>query len=908
MIVTDENNLIEATSIRSQFDFENSEPGISRVYSISYIGVLRTEPGVPLDSLYVNGTIIGLSRNFVEINRVHTIGGTVHERTGSDLVTLCINDATPDSIVMRNTSEDGNKYVYIVTDEMENILNFSTDSVLSFAGAPEGVCRIYGASYSGTLSIPLDSNLVESVLSTECYELSSNYVTLTRTDIEEIDPVFIDSDLGDSITFCVGDRVPDSLHWTASFSSQLNAQKYVITDNDHMVLAIQDENRFDFEGAPDGICLVWAVSYSGTFLLEEGENLSEDLVADHCFQLSEQPIVVIRNAVYESMISTSMGDDIEVCTSDSLPDVISFQQTAAGGDYAFLVTASNDSIVAVVDSTYDFSETDQVRFIRGISFHGSSPFEIGDIVSSAIAGCFLLSDNTITVSPASAEIDMLTSELGDSILVCAGNDIAIPITTTTDVTSNYINVLTKDDTVIAVIDSAWTTAELDVGQYSIFGIAFVDENPYTIGTPILESFDGCYDVSDNHLFIEKKEVIAPNISSESGEVISFCTGDELPDSLFVTLSDSSANSAILITDDSMNVLDIPISGALDFEGAPEGICLVWGLNYSGDLLVEIGDRIMGQNLSTECFRLSEDAIQVIRIQPDGGTIISNTGDQVSLCPDESYTFDFDNNSVSGATYIYLVMTEDDLIAYTFKDTLHTDSLSQGTSQVIGLSYDGELPFTVGDSLDQNQSGCFSFSKNIIIIEKIIIDNPVISSSFGDTTELCVGDGISDFVDFSTTESQTAQTFIITDDSLNILDITADSLVDFDSAGFGTCLVWALNYTGSILIGPGVNVTEVDSFSSGCFALSANAISIIRSGLEPAGINSSVGDSVFLCSGESTVDRVSFMTDSSEVDDELSVYFIVGPENQILDITMDGVFQSEIDLQGEAKGLSGLFSR
>jgi len=67
-------------------------------------------------------------------------------------------------------------------------------------------------------------------------------------------------------------------------------------------------------------------------------------------------------------------------------------------------------------------------------------------------------------------------------------------------------------------------------------------------------------------------------------------------------------------------------------------------------------------------------------------------------------------------------------------------------------------------------------------------------------------------------------WVVTDDQGNILGLPPmPSAVDFDGAGFGTCLVWHLSYdTGLTGLAMGMNTANL----SGCFSLS-NSIAVNR---------------------------------------------------------------------------------
>ncbi|MDP5170897.1 MAG: T9SS type A sorting domain-containing protein, partial [Bacteroidia bacterium] len=57
---------------------------------------------------------------------------------------------------------------------------------------------------------------------------------------------------------------------------------------------------------------------------------------------------------------------------------------------------------------------------------------------------------------------------------------------------------------------------------------------------------------------------------------------------------------------------LPPGNMVDFEGAGVGACLVWGLSYTGNILVSVGDNALTSQLSDDCFELSSNFITVER--------------------------------------------------------------------------------------------------------------------------------------------------------------------------------------------------------------------------------------------------------------------------------------------------------
>ena len=60
----------------------------------------------------------------------------------------------------------------------------------------------------------------------------------------------------------------------------------------------------------------------------------------------------------------------------------------------------------------------------------------------------------------------------------------------------------------------------------------------------------------------------------------------------------------------LNLLNIP---GIDFEGSETGIIRIWGISYTGELLVREGDTLTTTTLSSDCASLSENYIEVEKV-------------------------------------------------------------------------------------------------------------------------------------------------------------------------------------------------------------------------------------------------------------------------------------------------------
>ena len=237
-------------------------------------------------------------------------------------------------------------------------------------------------------------------------------------------------------------------------------------------------------------------------------------------------------------------------------------------------------------------------------------------------------------------------------------------------------------------------------------------------------------------------------------------------------------------------------------------------------------------------------------------------------------------------------------------------LTDTTAIVTNLA-PGGYSFTVTDA-----NGC-TYSDAIAVFRKTDCDTCKVQGGVISTTDtliICAGDGISDNITINLTGNEGTNTsWIITDESLNILELPNSNVFNFDGAGFGTCYIWSVSYENPI---GGLIIGQNAANLTGCYELSNNLI-VVRQDctpvdsctITPGSITTS--DSLVVCVGDGQPDSVNLnLTNGSGT---FSNFLITNTNSTILDITSSPNYDFENTAAGiclfwnityEA-GLSGL---
>ncbi len=116
-------------------------------------------------------------------------GGTVSTSDDKTAVTTITGDGIADVITFKKVSTSTANYSYLITDDAGKILATESTSH-DFEGATAGICRVYGISYNGNLTVT-GKNVSDIELASGTFDISSNWITVTRED-KEPDPTCTD--------------------------------------------------------------------------------------------------------------------------------------------------------------------------------------------------------------------------------------------------------------------------------------------------------------------------------------------------------------------------------------------------------------------------------------------------------------------------------------------------------------------------------------------------------------------------------------------------------------------------------------------------------------------------------------------------------------------------------------------
>ncbi|HMQ45901.1 MAG TPA: T9SS type A sorting domain-containing protein [Saprospiraceae bacterium] len=901
-LITDENNVILDIPMGNSVDFDSAGLGVCRVWGLAYTGALTAQVGDDIDTTNLAETCFGLSTNYVTVIRSEAEGGTVSTEAGETELTVCVGDGEADVVYFDSTGASNTLYAYVLTDTNNVILSLLSGDFIDFDSMGVGVCRVWGLAYTGNVTAMAGDTASMVTLTDGCFDLSDNYVTISRA---SPDGGMVMTDDGETEVYtCPGDSIPDLVRFD-SLNTSGGSYTYVVTDTNNVILSLPAADSVDFDGAGVGICRVWGLAYTGSITAMVGDTASAVDLSDGCFDLSDNYITIYRENPNGGMVMTE--DSLTVvytCPGDGMPDIVRFDSiNTSGSFYAYVVTDTQNVILALPGTDFfdfDAAGTGSCR-VWGMAYTGNIVATIGDTASLAILSdaCYDLSDNYITIYREVPNGGLVMTASGASeAFVCPGDGLADLITFASDSVSNtaFVYVITDSNYVIVDLPSGNTAdfEDLGAGVFWVWGLAYTGNLTAMLGdtASIINLSDDCFDLSDNFITVYSENPEAGTVEIEGGGTDAFvCAGDGIPDVIhFDSIGVSNSQYTYVVTDTNNVILSLPGADSVDFEGADEGICRVWGLAYTGNVVAMIGDTASLVALSDACFDLSDNYISVVREGINGGMVMTEDSTTiVYICPSNGIadTVRFDSTGVGNDLFTYVITdTFNVILSLPTGDFADFEDGGVGVCRVWGLAYTDSLTAMVGDtaSLVALSNGCFDLSDNYITVYREIPEGGTLATIEGDSaTTVCVNAGFANTVEVVVSGASNSQYAYVVTDTMNIiLSISDQPLVSFEDSGSGECRLWGLAYTGNILAMPGDTASLV-AFSDDCFDLSDNFITVNRIQTESGMVSTVDGQTeVYVCPGDGNPDVVFF--DNTNYIGEFFAFVITDTNNVIVGFT------------------------
>ena len=827
--ITDSEGTVLALPGAPPFDLESAGPGTCLIIGVAY----NTEPGGfvvganldELDGCYSLSNPLSVKRNAVN-------GGFLTTADGAIGLNICGNDGVSDAfnvILDDNTGEAG---AWVVSDADGVILEIPDSPPFDPEGISSGgTVQVWFVAYRGPITGLMVGNNISDV--SGCRDFS-NPITINLDGVDG-GAISLESNGGTTAEVCTGDGNQDLVYVNIDWNPG-GFSKWIITDTNNEILDIPADSPFDFENAGAGTCLIYHIAHCTNFDgLAIGNNIT-DLSGD--FDISNA-ITVNRTGIAGGTIATPTGQTaLGICAGDGIPDPFDVILTGnIGANSSWVITDIEENILA--NPTGPPFDLDGAGAGTCLVYHlsyedGLTGLTVGNNLSD-LEGCYALSNN-ISVDREDPEGGALTFDGGGTeIEICAGDGISDAFTPVLvdAVGSNMGWIITDPDSNILDLPLAppFDLETAGGGLCLIWHIGYGDGlSGLEVGENTMD-LNGCFDLS-NPLRVIREGLSGGNLTTMAGETeLEICANDGVTDGFQILLNGNSGEEdAWVITDDSGNILALPLAPPFDLEGAGEGVCQVWYLAYSFGLSgLTVGNNVADLD---GCFGFS-NPITVTRYAPEGGDLsFSGGGTTLDICAgdgnSDAFTPELINNVNSEEAWI-ITDPSGVILGLPSAPPFDLEGAGGGACSIYHLSYGGDITgLAMGNNI-ADLAGCLDLS-NAIVVNRTGVNGGVLATTDGATElDICAGDGISDAFNVVLNENEGDQSaWIITGPDGRILGLPPSPPFDLDAAGSGTCQIWNISYaTGLTGLNLNANVADLN----GCYAFS-NPITVNRE--DPAG--------------------------------------------------------------------------
>ncbi len=919
-LFTNQNNLILDFKTNGVIDFERSPRTIFRVYGVAYEGRPTVAVGRNLSNARLASGCFTVSENFIEINISTPMGGHIAVNGQAEALTFCPNDPTTQTVALSHLNTTASQYAYLLMDDNDRITRVATDTLLNIQHLAAGSYKIRGLAYRGNLLDLVGKPLLNTTLATECTGLSENTIALNLQRPNGSTIAAKNTDSG-NIVACASNRY---LEFTNSDS--LDNYAYALIHQNGLILdLLSNGDSLDVNALSPDTYRVLGIAYINEFNLSVGDDFNE-LFGNGCFALSSNVITLTKTPVEIGNITTDSGiTQFKTCATTQF----TIETTADSTSNIVYILTTDQQVVQfiAINPKWDLALPSELSRVYAAVYTGDLQLQIGDTLSQVAisSNCFDVSDNFITIQPVPVNGGLIAFRSGEvNYYGCPGElgSNTLSIERSRVARSNlfdYSYLLLDENQVIQSIrtDEFVALSEEMYGTFTVRGVAHLQPLLISVGDTLTDSAvvsTDCFELSGNFLTINWQEPKAGKVFSQADKNIIYSCAEATSTVTFKHQEAIGTNYAYILTKDSIILGYTKNLFQLDTLSAGE--YLVYGVSYTGTLEDTLGVNIFHMPLATGCFSLSDEAVQIVRTTPVA-TLVATTDFQptINICTNdeaEQLIEVFHTGGNMGVDYAYFLTDVEGNVLNIYQDgNIKIAGNQGGELRIWGASYTGQLTITPGQNItiDRISNECALLSMNTVDVNlsraKPI---PILTFQQMKEVQVCIGDGLTDFIGFYPLERVDANfKFIITDTNNVIIRILNGNIQDFERLGNVTSLVWGVAYTGEFTATVGQNITEI-TLATGCFSLSENAITITPSRMK-AGlvkVNDQSGN-ISLC-GEIS-DSPIFELSNTSSDAAQYTYFILDKDNNILgsttssSINLASFQQAVLKIQGVAHQLA-----
>lgn len=839
-LVVNEQQVIVHQTTNPFINFSGFSEASLKVYAFSFLGTLNSNIGNSLDTAILATRCFELSKNYIQISNIPLDGGNLFAADGLEPKTLCHGDGQADLIAVTYQSAGYSSAIFI-TDQNQQIVYIGGDTTLDFEGLTIGTYIIRGISFTGSLLIEKGSYMPEdNRLATGCFSLAPEKITVTNVlpnggrihssngELPIIICSYPDSSTDDTVSISVTGQ-----------SEQPYA--FIMVNEEGIIEAISNNGLFNLKNVTPSAKKVYGISFSSIFPFTIGQQWDPSLSGDGCTGVSVNYLEIAFYILTSGTVSNALNlDTLFYCTEEAgetLALMNDFNPTV--GSFKYLITDQNDrpilSLLSTQINTRLFPEGE--FHIWGVQYSGLLTLDYTmPITEQPLSSeCFVLSDYPMVFYKYHTqpfEISMANGRYSAYLCPSVGLPDIVSFGPKVGVVNLMQYALLSSAGVILdqTENQVYDFTDLAAGNYRIIGLSYLgnplDVKGQHIDTAIFST--ACFTPSTNQLSITLGNLEAGPIelvTPDNGD-INACspwleakfTQDSFP---------AEVSKAWILVDEQQNLAGVENNALIDWSPYPAGTYQLYGLVYSGDLKVQIGENFASHSFSTDCFSLSDQAITVDFARPDGGQLPTETWLTCSADSTEILLLPKETAIASSLQLLWVILDLADhhIVDLTPSDTLKSSDYPMGAYQIKRLAY-WELPegLNIGatwNSENTDSSFCYDWSSGELIWRNIVPTAPSLSFTENPnigTAEICVLANNRFIVPLTPSfDPDYYHQVIITDSSNVVIDHDAGLQPDFSAYNGKHFLIHSIAGISPLTISKGDTLTQVIDQNRECIA-------------------------------------------------------------------------------------------
>lgn len=632
-LIVGRDSTLLGTSLKDSINLESFSLGTCFIYNLSYSGdfVAQIGDNVFRDSLTT--ACYSLSQSFVKVNKMLPDGGRIRALGFGDTLFVCPGDNLPDRYILDSVDASSNPLKYVVTNDKNVILRLFDINVIDFENMGRGTAYVYGVSFLGDFVGKIGDTLFVNKIAASCYDVSTNRLLVIR---QVPDGGFISLNNGDTTLFLCENNTTPFIYTLKTNSGAPMRFNYVLTNQVNEIVRIIEGDQIAFDEAPRGNLRIWGMAYTGTRLLEEGDNILFSSYSNACYNISDNFIQVVKDIPFAGRPVLANGNSGQFfCLSSNQPTILKFTRTGSANlKNAYIITNSTNiiqNILTTVDSL-DFRTLPAGTFrVWTASYTGDITLAKGqNLLTGRFSNdCYDISDQFIPIIRDNPFAGRLVSNGSfERAFTCPVNDNLdfVKVAPVNGVFLKYAYIVT--DTLnfirrISQVDSI-DFGSAEPGKCRIYGVAYEGNFTARVGNNVqnIAFSDQCYDLTNTYIEVIKAEPPVVRLTSSLGDSVEFCVNDAAIDSILISTTDvTGIPSAFFLTNERTEIIQISHNGQFKFDSLPAGKCRIYGITYTGRFTGRVGNLLSQSPLSNDCFSIASNFIIINKVTTGSKCIV-----------------------------------------------------------------------------------------------------------------------------------------------------------------------------------------------------------------------------------------------------------------------------------------------